>query len=391
MQSSFSRHAVIFCTVIDNFGDIGVCWRLARQLHHEQQWQVTLYVDDLPSFRRICPALDESQSGQTVQGIHVVHWRADRLQLPAALSTIDLCIEAFACEVPVAFIQALNQANPSALWVNLEYLTAESWAADCHLLPSPQRGVRLAKYFFFPGFTGQTGGLLREQSVVAQAERVAAAPDQHAAYWRQLDLTPPPANSFVISLFAYSQRGISSWLALLETAERPVHIWVADGALAQALRAEYPALADGRYQQGQLSIEIMPFVAQPDYDLLLALCDLNFVRGEDSVIRAHWAGKPFIWQIYRQQDAAHLDKLRAFLQLMLADSAEDLREFILQLHLAWEQETDFAACWPEFFRRYSEIAQYSKIWQQKLIQQQDLVSNLVRFVENQHIIRRNFS
>ena len=319
MQSPFSRHAVIFCTVIDNFGDIGVCWRLARQLHHEQQWQVTLYVDDLQSFSRICPALDESQPGQTVQGIHVVLWCADPLQLPAALSTIDLCIEAFACEVPVAFIQALNRANPAALWVNLEYLTAEPWAADCHLLPSPQHGVRLAKYFFFPGFTGQTGGLLREQSVVSQAEQVAAAPEKHAAYWRQLDLTPPPANSFVISLFAYSQHGIASWLALLETGERAVHIWVADGALAQALRVAYPALADGRYQRGQLSMEIMPFVAQPDYDVLLALCDLNFVRGEDSVIRAHWAGKPFIWQIYRQQDAAHLEKLRAFLQLMLAD------------------------------------------------------------------------
>lgn len=391
MQLSSPRHAVIFCTVIDNFGDIGVCWRLARQLHHEQQWQVTLYVDDLPSFGRICPALDVGQLTQTVQGISVVHWQAERLQFPASLSSIDLCIEAFACEVPIEFIQALNHANPAALWVNLEYLTAESWAADCHLLPSPQRGVRLAKYFFFPGFTKQTGGLLREQSVVAQAAQVAAQPATHAAYWQQIGLTPPPAGSFVISLFAYSQQGIASWFAQLSSAEHPVHIWVADGALAQALRIEYPALADGRYQQGQLSIEVMPFVAQPDYDLVLALCDLNFVRGEDSVIRAHWAGKPFIWQIYRQQDAAHLEKLQAFLQLMLEDCSAELREFILQLHLAWEQETDFASCWPEFFRRYAEIAQYSKIWQQKLIQQQDLVSNLVRFVENQHIIRRNFS
>ncbi|WP_157072023.1 elongation factor P maturation arginine rhamnosyltransferase EarP, partial [Cupriavidus sp. HPC(L)] len=37
----------IFCTVIDNFGDIGVCWRLARQLAQEHGHAVRLWVDDL--------------------------------------------------------------------------------------------------------------------------------------------------------------------------------------------------------------------------------------------------------------------------------------------------------------------------------------------------------
>ena len=40
----------IFCTVIDNYGDIGICWRLARQLRVDDGQRVRLWVDDLTSF-----------------------------------------------------------------------------------------------------------------------------------------------------------------------------------------------------------------------------------------------------------------------------------------------------------------------------------------------------
>ena len=37
------------------------------------------------------------------------------------------------------------------------------------------------------------------------------------------------------------------------------------------------------------------------------------MRGEDSWLRALWAGIPWLWQAYPQEDAAHLQKLDAFL------------------------------------------------------------------------------
>ena len=387
-MSQFTRRVDIFCTVIDNFGDIGVCWRLARQFVAEQQWQVCLYVDDLHSFARICPALDPALETQAQQGVQIRHWTADLTITPAEQSSVALCIEAFACELPAGYLQSLAHMNPQALWVNLEYLTAESWAGGCHLLPSPQAGIKLAKYFFFPGFTADTGGLLRERDVVSRA---LAIQQQKPSYWHQIGITPPKPDALVISLFAYSQSGILGWFALLAAQPSCTEVLVADGALARSLVAQLPELAGGEYQQGNLRVRLVPFVAQQDYDILLALCDLNFVRGEDSVIRAHWAGRPFIWQIYRQQDAVHLEKLQAFLQLMLADSPADFAEFWQGVHLLWEQEIDFASCWPELLTRYPQISQQTRQWQEKLTVQQDLVSNLVRFVENQHIIRRNFS
>ncbi len=387
---------VVFCSVVDNFGDIGICWRLARQLVAEHQCQVKLFVDDLQSFAKICPQLRPLCAAQQVAGVDILHWRADvapQQQLSQAeLAQTALCIEALACNIPPEFVNALAAANPRAIWLNLEYLTAETWAAGCHGLPSPQQGVKLKKYFFFPGFTADVGGLLREQLVVEQARALQICPQRRDAAWHQLGLATPATGARVMSLFAYSQSGISDWLKVLANDLRPNWLLVAEGALAQSLRCQFPALAaDGKVQLGNLLLQILPFVPQPDYDLLLALCDVNFVRGEDSVVRAHWAGKPFVWQIYRQAEQAHLEKLQAFLRLMLADVPPKLAALITALHLAWEQEQDFALWWPDFIQNYDEIQNLTLLWQRKLLAQQDLASNLVRFVQNRLIMSRNFS
>jgi len=387
---------VLFCSVIDNFGDIGICWRLSRQLVAEHGCQVRLFVDDLSSFRRICPQVEPALQRQQLAGVEILHWQntvpAQTLFSAAELAAVQLCIEGLACTVPADFLNALAQANPAALWLNLEYLTAEDWAGGCHGLPSPQAGIALKKYFFFPGFTAAVGGLIREADVLMQAQQIRQCPAAAASAWRQLGLTAPAPGTRVMSLFAYSQQNIGRWLELLSHDVRPNWLLVAEGALAAQLRQQYPALAQtGCMRDGTLQLQILPFVPQPDYDLLLALCELNFVRGEDSVIRAHWAGRPFIWQIYRQTEQAHLDKLDAFLSLMLADAPPLLAALWRQVHQAWEQELDFAAFWPQLIENYEEIQNLTLRWQAKLTAQQDLASNLVRFAQNRLIMSRNFS
>ncbi len=73
MQSN-PRQWDIFCSVVDNYGDIGVTWRLARQLVEEFAQRVCLWVDDLASFARICPELQPEQSRQICRGVEIAHW-----------------------------------------------------------------------------------------------------------------------------------------------------------------------------------------------------------------------------------------------------------------------------------------------------------------------------
>ena len=148
----------IFCNVIDNYGDIGVCWRLARQLAHEQGIAVRLWVDDLSSFHRLCFEVDAAQEQQVCLGVEVRHWTDFFPRVEPA----HLIIEAFACQLPTSYIEAMAAQTRQPVWINLEHLSAEDWVAGCHGLPSPHPSLPLTKYFFFPGFTPDTGGLLLE-------------------------------------------------------------------------------------------------------------------------------------------------------------------------------------------------------------------------------------
>lgn len=147
----------IFCSVVDNYGDIGVTWRLARQLVAEHGLAVRLWVDDLTAFVRLCPQADSQLLRQVQQGVEVCAWSADW----QAVEPSDVVIEAFACELPAAYIAAMARRERKVLWLNLDYLSAEDWVEGCHGLPSMQSNG-LSKFFFFPGFTPGSGGLLRE-------------------------------------------------------------------------------------------------------------------------------------------------------------------------------------------------------------------------------------
>ena len=390
MNTSLSR-CDIFCSVVDNFGDIGICWRLARQLVAEHQLQLTLWVDDLQSFQRICPQVQPQLARQVIAGVDVRHWRE---QLPPlkAEDLPDLLIEALACTVPVDYLQLLSEHRPDAVWLNLEYLSAESWIEGCHGLASPQSQVSIAKYFFFPGFNSNTGGLLREQSLVAQLSQFSEDPQAQHQFWQQLGIADAMGFNQKISLFSYEQQAIAQLVSQLANADSSSLLLVPQGMLAEQLRQLYPQLQQQSvWQTGQLRLHILSFMPQPQYDYLLAACDINFVRGEDSIIRAQWAGKPFIWQIYRQEEQAHQVKLSAFLQQYLQQAPTELATLLQQLHQHWDLELPLLDLWPQLLQNQQKIASYNRQWRQYLTSQQDLASNLVRFAENKFIMPRNFS
>jgi hypothetical protein len=154
----------IFCTVIDNYGDIGIAWRLARGLAREHGLDVRLWVDDLQAFRHIWPAIDPSADAQSCEGVTVCAWRTPF----GAPEPAQVVIDAFGCALPDAYLDAMSAQSPPPVWINLEYLSAEPWVAEHHGLPSPHPRLPLTRYFFFPGYTADTGGLLAEADLAAR-------------------------------------------------------------------------------------------------------------------------------------------------------------------------------------------------------------------------------
>ncbi|HDX8367154.1 TPA: elongation factor P maturation arginine rhamnosyltransferase EarP [Aeromonas dhakensis] len=389
----------IFCCVVDNFGDIGVTWRLARQLKQEgalpaqeSEVQVRLWVDDLASFARICPGLDPAQDSQWVDGIHIQHWHDT---LPADTLPAKVVIEAFACQLPTPFIERMaeqmaSQPKPPC-WINLEYLSAESWVEDCHALASPQRvgNQSLNKYFFFPGFTARTGGLLCERGLIVERERWQQDEAGLNAYWASLGLPPKQELELRVSLFTYESAALTSlvesWcqgatpVTLLLPLGRSLNDVLTGAGLADAVPT---ARAGDLLRVGNLTIKLLPMTDQAGYDRLLWSCDLNLVRGEDSFVRAQWAARPFLWHIYPQEEQAHMVKLDGFLDHYLAQlptaTGQWLRGFSHALNQGentrewWAQWPDHAAIWQ----------QHGRHWSHKLLQDGDLVTRLVKFLES---------
>ena len=385
------RRCDVFCSVIDNFGDIGICWRLSRQMVAEHRIAVTLWVDDLASFQRICPQIDPTLLVQQVSGVLVRLWQAE-LPLLGAEDFPDLLIEALACTVPVEYLQLFATARSDAIWLNLEYLSAEDWVLGCHALSSPQSAVSIAKYFFFPGFCQGTGGLLREQNLVDDLAVFSRDLQAQQQFWHSAGVAGAMQFELKISLFCYQQQAIADFIDQLLQLPQSVLLLVPEGVVATQLRQLWPKLQQqSAVTQANLRIQILPFLPQQQYDYLLAACDVNFVRGEDSVIRAHWAGKPLIWQIYRQQEQAHQVKLQAFLDKFLSTAPPQLAELIRQLHIRWDLEQPLAELLPLLIENIEKITEHQQQWQRFLMLQQDLVTNLVRFAENKFIMPRNFS
>lgn len=374
----------VFCSVIDNFGDIGVCWRLARQLAHEHGWQVRVFVDDLHAFAKLCPALDAARATQTVEGVVVEHWH-ERAHAGDTLQIADVVIEAFACELPPVYVMAMARREQRPVWLNLEYLSAEDWVADFHLRPSPHPRYPLVKHFFFPGLQPGTGGVLKERDLDAARASFERSAKARIAWWHRATGGKPPApDATVISLFAYENPALDSLLTQWRDSVTQIVLLVPQGRISGAV-ARFFGLhafeAGAHATLGALHAHGLAFTEQRGYDPLLWASDLNFVRGEDSFVRAQWAARPFVWHIYPQADDAHLPKLDAALDHYAQSLSAAARAALERFWHAWNGRgtpdwSDFASHLPEFTARAAS-------WAGELARAGDLAGNLAEFAKTQ--------
>lgn len=347
----------IFCQVIDNFGDVGVCWRTAAELVARGQ-TVRLWMDDASALQWMAPQ-------PWPQGLSVQAWPAQGADIPEHIG--DVVVEAFGCEIPAPFVNAIadeaKQGKPP-VWINLEYLSAEDYVERCHRLPSrimsgPASGM--TRWFFYPGFTCATGSLVREQNLGQRQQDFAAVrPQWRASHGVQAD-------ECAISLFCYEPAALPQLLAQLVAAtDFKPRLLITPGRATTAVQA-LP-------QAAQLAAQYLQPCPQPQFDEMLWACDLNLVRGEDSLVRALWAGLPMVWHIYPQHDNAHHDKLNAFLDWL--DAPDSLRHF----HHAWNGMAAPQALSlpnPEILRDWAQCIRSARA---RLSAQSGLIEQLQAFV-----------
>lgn len=353
----------IFCAVVDHFGDIGVCWRLSRQLAVEHKISVRLFVDDLESAKAIIP--------EDRCGVEVSYW-AKCLDYQVGA---DVVIEAFGCHLPDQVVAAMCAKR--SVWIDLEYLSAEDWVKTCHAIPSYHPSTGLTKTLFFPGFEMGTGGVIRENDIILSRNMFLA--DQNTQnFWRASHSIPEISdNCLDISLFSYQTAPVAQFIESLKNFDKPVRIFRPGREVRQSVE-----------RVGSVEIYDIPFLSQVDYDYLLWTCDLNFVRGEDSFVRAQLAGKPFVWNIYVQDEGAHLVKLSAFLQKISCFYDEISFERLANLHDLWNEGGQILTkqgqdTWVKALHSLPGLKSGARNWSDYLCHQVDLSTQLLQFAKVQ--------
>ena len=342
----------LFCRVIDNHGDAGVCWRLAADLAARGQ-RVRLWLDDPAPLAWMAP--------HGCPGVQVIRWTADTPLVEPG----DVVVEAFGCDPPAGFVAKMAAAARRPVWINLEYLSAESFVERCHRLASPQLagpGAGLVKWFYYPGFTPATGGLIREADLLHRQQRF------DTAAWLAARRIAPRPGERLVSLFCYANAALPK---LLDTLAVEPTLLLATAGLAAAQVAA--ALGPSRSRGALRSVDL-PLLTQADYDHLLWACDVNFVRGEDSFVRAQWAAKPFVWQIYPQHDGAHLGKLQAFIDLFLTGAEPALAAQTAALWGTWNGSAGGLRLPP-----LPAWSARTRRWREQLLRQEPLGVQLIRF------------
>ncbi|HEX7327540.1 MAG TPA: elongation factor P maturation arginine rhamnosyltransferase EarP [Casimicrobiaceae bacterium] len=394
----------VFCRVVDNYGDAGVCWRLARQLAREHALDVTLWIDRPATLAKLEPAIDASAIDKSAVDASAIHASATMQRYRgvtlrtlddagAAFDPGDAVIEAFGCGLPERYLDAMEARARQPVWFNLEYLSAEPWVDGVHGLSSRHPRRPLTRYFWFPGFTAKTGGLIREAGLLelrnaAERDRLRSRGAGPETAPSATDRTAPGATELTIVLFCYPNRALPALFEHWARGDRPIRCIVPEGiavdALAVWLGGNLPP-APHSLSRGNLTLDLRSFVSQDAFDRLLWAADVNFVRGEDSFVRAQWAAKPFVWQPYPQEERAQLAKLDAFLARYAPDTADPVQEAQRRMMRAFDAEDAerVVEAWPPFHASVATATSAARQWAAALAALPDLASGLVAFARSQ--------
>lgn len=369
----------VFCRVVDNFGDAGVSWRLARSLAREHGKRVRLWLDDPATLARLRPEVDPASPSQPLDGVEIRKWAAGLPDVRAD-GIADVVVETFGCETPEPYVEAMAARSPRPRWINLEYLSAEEWVEGCHALPSPHpRFAPLTRHFFFPGFTPRTGGLIREAGLLERRDAFQRDPQAQENFWRETAGRVPPLGGLKVSLFGYDSAPFDALLQSMAASSTPIWAAVPVGPASKA--AEAWARSRGASGTGALTLLPVPFLPQDRYDELLWASDVNFVRGEDSFVRAQWAARPFVWQPYPTDDGAHWVKLGAFLGRYTAGMDRGCAAAVTGLWEAWNRGEGIDTAWQGFAAALPALRSPAGEWCDQLAARPDLAAQLVDFAD----------
>lgn len=378
----------IFCEIIDNFGDIGVVYRLAKELKnlYGDRVEIRVFLNRVDEFISINKKAKLVEY-QEIDGIVYItnEYLAKNI---CTFSPANVIIEAFGCNILEEYLERAKEE--SSLLINLEYLSGEDWIEDIHLMESPLGAPKLKKYFFMPGFTEKTGGVIVDSLFLDRKKSVLKNKDMYLnKYIPEIE----KEDYFIGTIFSYEKNFLPLLDVLIENKRKNCLLILGEKSQTsiKSIIQDLDGVTskDDIYQYRNIMFKFMPFLEQEEYEELINLVDYNFVRGEDSFVRALLTGKPFIWHIYLQDEMAHMDKIEGFvgkyrdtlekvgLKGALDTHIELLRDYNLRDSNSLELGKE---SFDNFFKKFEEISKLSQNYSEYIELKCNLIDKLNEFI-----------
>ena len=342
------RSIDIFCQVIDNYGDVGVAYRLAREFKR---------VYPNKKLRFIINQMEELNLIKKSEEIEIITYQ----DISKIENSADLIIESFGCEIPKEYMD--RALKNSKLIINLEYFSAEDWVDDFHLQES-FLGENLKKYFFIPGLSKKSGGILLDNEFLERKKKVTK---NKGYYLKKIGINEK--YDLIGSVFSY-EKNFDFLIEELKKLDKKILLLI----LSEKTQKNFIKYFDNVNNYDKIKFMKLPFFTYDKYEELLALCDFNLVRGEDSFVRALLLGKPFLWHIYPQEGNTHIKKLESFLEKYCLNNKE-LKETFINYNI---NKDNFSY----FFKNFKGIQEHNKEYANYLIENCNLIEKLINFIEN---------
>ncbi len=295
----------IFCSVIDNYGDIGFAYRLIKGLKKkDENLEIRLFLDDLVSFNKINDKIDISKKIQVIDGIEYINIKNFGKEDYLNIIPNEVVIETFAYDIDENYF--FSYEKNLKIVINLEYLTAEEWAKEYHLQKSFINLKGVEKYFYMPGFDSWSGGVIphRKKNHISKIDFLNQMIDKYGSERVEVN-----NNDLFISIFSYEFN--------FEFFTKKLYNVYKDKKIYLFLFGEKSQRGfEGLENYDNIKIINMAYLNQEDYDSFINFCDFNLVRGEESFVRAMLSGKSFLWHAYCQEDKIHLEKVEGFLNFI---------------------------------------------------------------------------
>lgn len=366
----------IFCDIIDNYGDIGFVYRLARGLYKKQDsLKINVFLNNISSFGAINKRIDAAKKIQSVEGIN--YYNLDKLSRADFRQIIpgQIAIEAFACELPKEYL--INYKNNLRIIINLEYFTCETWTKEYHMQSSYTHLEGVKKFFYFPGIHHWSGGLIYTENRFENQSEFISLINRYGKV--QVEVTEPKV--VFGSIFSY-EHNFNNFLDTLNDygieSEKKIYLMV------------FGEKSNITSLQNTDNIKIIPmdYLNQEDYDKVLSMCDFNLVRGEESFARALLSGKPFLWHAYCQDMGTHMEKVEGFMKFIASlDTQTNIHMYENTMrNYNCRNENSYEPSQEDFKGFIYKLDMLSPIFEKvknSIIANGNLIDKLIKFIEKE--------